>query len=138
MFPINKFDVEKCVTKYFDNNTRKALMTVARGSKPKINRTPAKAVMYCKKKADQEDANDDGNDDDDDDDDDNEEEEKEAMMRMIRDLVRHKKHHCASVAHTSGATFTEKYLISAIQRVLLKGASEGLLYAMWVYTQLSS
>ncbi|OAD72952.1 hypothetical protein PHYBLDRAFT_146268 [Phycomyces blakesleeanus NRRL 1555(-)] len=39
IFPINKFDVGKCVNKYFDNKTRKALNS---------------AVVYCKDKADEE------------------------------------------------------------------------------------
>lgn len=46
------------------------------------------------------------------------------MMSMVRDLVKRKKQYCASVAQTSKATVTEEYLVLAVQRILLKGASE--------------
>ncbi|KAG0921484.1 hypothetical protein G6F57_021907 [Rhizopus arrhizus] len=64
------------------------------------------------------------------DNDDSEEEGKEAMMSMVKDLVRHEKQNRATISNSSEATFTEKYLASAIRRVLLKDAGEDLLYAM--------
>ncbi|KAG1515116.1 hypothetical protein G6F52_009758 [Rhizopus delemar] len=126
IFPLNKFDVEKCVTRYFDSNTRKALKSIACSTKPKVDRAPAKAVVYCKDKADE------GDNDDDNDNDDSEEEGEgqEAMMGMIKDLVRYEKQHRACISNSSEATFTEKYLASAIRRVLLKDVSEDLSYAM--------
>ncbi|KAG0781374.1 hypothetical protein G6F21_011679 [Rhizopus arrhizus] len=124
IFPLNKFDVEKCVTRYFDISTRKALMSIASGTKPKIIRAPAKAVVYCKNKADE------GGDDSEEEEKEVEEEGKEAMMSMVKDLVRHEKQNRATISNSSEATFTEKYLASAIRRVLLKDASQDLLYAM--------
>lgn len=56
---------------------------------------------------------------------------------MVKDLVKEKKHYRTSIADTSEATFTDKYLKSAIDRVLLKDAKEDIHYAMWVYTQSS-
>ncbi|KAG1274970.1 hypothetical protein G6F66_012870 [Rhizopus arrhizus] len=94
----------------------------------KIIRASTKAVVYCKNKADE------GDDDEDNDNDDSEEEGEgegqEAMMGMIKDLVRYEKQHRACISNSSEATFTEKYLASAIRRVLLKDASEDLSYAM--------
>lgn len=52
------------------------------------------------------------------------------MMGMIKDLVRYEKQHRACISNSSEATFIEKYLASAIRRVLLKDASEDLSYAM--------
>jgi hypothetical protein len=52
------------------------------------------------------------------------------MMSMVKDLVRYEKQHRACISNSSEATFTEKYLASAIRRVLLKDASQDLLYAM--------
>ncbi|KAI8638381.1 hypothetical protein BD408DRAFT_477679 [Parasitella parasitica] len=131
IFPLNKFDIGKCLTRYFDHNTRKALKSVASNVKL-IYRAPAKAVVYCKNKADE---GDDKYDDSDDNDDvDNEEgerdEEKLAMMSMVKDLVRHEMQHRVSVADTSEVAFIERYVISAIQRVLLEDASDDLHYAM--------
>ncbi|RCH91092.1 hypothetical protein CU098_007774 [Rhizopus stolonifer] len=94
-------------------------INVTNGSKPKINRTPAKAIMYCKNKADEEYES-----DKDIEDDDSEEEGEESMMSMVRNLVKRKKQYCASVAQTSKATVTEECLVLAVQRILLKGASE--------------
>ncbi|KAG0782212.1 hypothetical protein G6F17_011432 [Rhizopus arrhizus] len=108
--------------------TREALKSIASSTKPRIIRAPAKAVVYCKDKADE------GDDDEDNDNDDSEEEGEgegqEAMMGMIKDLVRYEKQHRACISNSSEATFTEKYLASAIRRVLLKDASEDLSYAM--------
>ncbi|KAI7900863.1 uncharacterized protein BX663DRAFT_532229 [Cokeromyces recurvatus] len=106
IFPFNKFDVRKCVTGCFDNNTRKALKSVASGTKPKINHAPTRVVLYCKNRAGEGNNN---NDDNNDNYDDNSEEEgKLVMMSMVKDF----------------------YLISAIQRVLLKDVSEDILYAI--------
>ncbi|KAG1244331.1 hypothetical protein G6F63_015227 [Rhizopus arrhizus] len=58
------------------------------------------------------------------------EKEKKPVMGMIKDLVRHEKQHRATISNSSEATFTEKYLASAIRRVLLKDTSEDLSYAM--------
>ncbi|KAG1392522.1 hypothetical protein G6F60_012019 [Rhizopus arrhizus] len=83
IFPLNKFDVGKCVVKYFDNNTRKALKSIACSTKPKVDRAPAKAVVYCKNKADE------GDDDDDSEEEGKEDEEgegQEGMMSMVKDL----------------------------------------------------
>ncbi|KAG0928732.1 hypothetical protein G6F57_013836 [Rhizopus arrhizus] len=126
IFPLNKFDVGKCVVKYFDNNTRKALKSIARSTKPKVDRASAKAVVYCKNKADE------GDDDDDNDNDDSEEEGEgqDGIMSMVKDLVRYERQYRACISNSSEATFTEKYLASAIRRVLLKDASKDLLYAM--------
>ncbi|ORE08356.1 hypothetical protein BCV72DRAFT_248823 [Rhizopus microsporus var. microsporus] len=110
IFPLNRFDVGKYVTRYFDNNTRQALKSVASGTKPKK-----------KKKQPSDSYNTD---------DDSDKEGGEPIMSMVRDLVRHKKQYHASIADSFEATFTEKHLISAIQTVLLKYASEGFLYAM--------
>ncbi|KAG1455903.1 hypothetical protein G6F55_006802 [Rhizopus delemar] len=133
IFPLNKFDVKKRVIKCFDNKTRKALKSVASGTKPKINRAPAQAVVYCKNKADEGDDND-GDNDDNDSEEEGEEEKKEegklAMMSIIKDIVRQKKQYRASIADTYEATFTEKCVISVIRRILLKNASEDLHYAM--------
>ncbi|KAG1493131.1 hypothetical protein G6F46_009374 [Rhizopus delemar] len=133
IFPLNKFDVKKRVIKCFDNKTRKALKSVASGTKPKINCAPAQAVVYCKNKADEGDDND-GDNDDNDSEEEGEEEKKEegklAMMSIIKDIVRQKKQYRASIADTYEATFTEKCVISVIRRILLKNASEDLHYAM--------
>ncbi|KAG0823109.1 hypothetical protein G6F19_011030 [Rhizopus arrhizus] len=96
------------------------------GTKPKIIRAPAKAVVYCKNKADE------GDDDEDNDNDDSEEEGEgqDGIMSMVKDLVRYEKQYRACISNSSEATFTEKYLASAIRRVLLKDAGEDLLYAM--------
>jgi len=51
-------------------------------------------------------------------------------MSMVKDLVRYEKQYRACISNSSEATFTEKYLASAIRRVLLKDAGEDLLYAM--------
>ncbi|KAG0820448.1 hypothetical protein G6F16_012642 [Rhizopus arrhizus] len=99
-------------------------MSIASGTKPKIIRAPAKAVVYCKNKADE------GGDDSEEEEKEVEEEGKEAMMSMVKDLVRHEKQNRATISNSSEATFTEKYLASAIRRVLLKDASQDLLYAM--------
>ncbi|KAG1098298.1 hypothetical protein G6F40_011979 [Rhizopus arrhizus] len=101
-------------------------MSIASGTKPKIIRAPAKAVVYCKNKADE------GDDDEDNDNDDSEEEGEgqDGIMSMVKDLVRYEKQYRACISNSSEATFTEKYLASAIRRVLLKDAGEDLLYAM--------
>ncbi|RCI02561.1 hypothetical protein CU098_011934, partial [Rhizopus stolonifer] len=125
IFPINKFDSKKCITKYFDSDTRNILKSLSGGMKPKIIRAPAKAVIYCKKEADEEE-----NDDDDSGEEEKEDEEKEVMLSMVKDLVKNMKEYRASAANNSEASFTDKYLTPVIQRVLLKNASEELYYAL--------
>ncbi|KAG1088320.1 hypothetical protein G6F42_020313 [Rhizopus arrhizus] len=83
IFPLNKFDVEKCITRHFDKSTREALKSIASSTKPRIIRAPAKAVVYCKDKADE------GDDDDDSEEEGKEDEEgegQEGMMSMVKDL----------------------------------------------------
>ncbi|KAI8077281.1 uncharacterized protein B0P05DRAFT_597268 [Gilbertella persicaria] len=125
IFLINKFDSKKCITKYFDSDTRNILKSLSGGMKPKIIRAPAKAVIYCKKEADEEE-----NDDDDSGEEEKEDEEKEVMLSMVKDLVKNMKEYRASAANNSEASFTDKYLTPVIQRVLLKNASEELYYAL--------
>ncbi|KAI9264609.1 hypothetical protein EDC94DRAFT_640275, partial [Helicostylum pulchrum] len=105
---------------HFDNSTRKALKSFASKNKPKICQAPAKAAVYCQKMEnyDEDDEDDEDNDDEDD------------MMSMVRDLAKNKKKYRASAASSSEATFTDKHLLPAIQRVLLRGASEDVTYAM--------
>ncbi|GAA5803102.1 hypothetical protein HPULCUR_008577 [Helicostylum pulchrum] len=57
-------------------------------------------------------------DEDDEDDEDNDDED--DMMSMVRDLAKNKKKYRASAASSSEATFTDKHLLPAIQRVLLR------------------
>ncbi|CAO3699838.1 unnamed protein product [Rhizopus stolonifer] len=45
-------------------------------------------------------------------------------------MVRYKKQYRAFVTDISEATFIEKYLLTAIQRILLKDATEDLLYVI--------
>lgn len=52
------------------------------------------------------------------------------MMIMVKDLVKNEKRLCASFAATSEASFTEKYIMPSIRRILLKDASQDHYYAM--------
>ncbi|CAO3625280.1 unnamed protein product [Mucor hiemalis] len=52
IFPLNEFDSEKCVTKYFYGNTSRALGLIASRVKPKFQRTPFKAIIHCNNEAD--------------------------------------------------------------------------------------
>ncbi|EIE76287.1 hypothetical protein RO3G_00991 [Rhizopus delemar RA 99-880] len=52
IFPLNKFDAKRCVARYFDKDTCNALKSLVRGLKPKLERAPTKAVVYCKNEAD--------------------------------------------------------------------------------------
>ncbi|KAG2237313.1 hypothetical protein INT48_009046, partial [Thamnidium elegans] len=130
IFPLNKFDTKKCVTRHFDHQTREALKSIASNTKPEIKRMSGKAVAYCENKANEE------NDDDDDSEKEEEKEEEkkgegnESMLVMVKDLVDHTIHFRASAANSSETTFTEKYLLPIIQRVLLKDASEDTIYTM--------
>ncbi|KAI7899592.1 uncharacterized protein BX663DRAFT_576921 [Cokeromyces recurvatus] len=125
IFPLNKFDDKKCVTRYFYGSTRKALRSIASRMKPRFERTPAKAVVYCKNEADKEEK------EEKEENEENEENEvKEDMMSMVKYLVRHESQFHACVANTSKASFTEKHLMPVIRRVLLQDASKDILYAI--------
>ncbi|KAG2211172.1 hypothetical protein INT47_006291 [Mucor saturninus] len=51
-------------------------------------------------------------------------------MSMVKDLIKHETQFRASVANSSEASFTEKYLMPAIRRVLLEKSSKNILYAL--------
>ncbi|CEJ03097.1 hypothetical protein RMCBS344292_17087 [Rhizopus microsporus] len=122
IFPLNQFDTRKYITKYFDKITCNALKSVARSLKPKLDRTPIEAVVYCKTEAGR--IEDDGNDNDD------EESEEEDMMRTVNGQFKNEKGFRASSAATSEASFMEKYIMPSIRRFLLKDASQDHNYAM--------
>ncbi|KAI8969590.1 hypothetical protein BDB01DRAFT_768155 [Pilobolus umbonatus] len=84
------------------------------------------AAVYCKNESDR------GEDECDSDEGETQEkeEDKDGMMRMIRDLVKRHRQYNASAAVTSEGAFIQKYLIPAIERVLLKGSDNNLHYAM--------
>ncbi|KAG1136568.1 hypothetical protein G6F37_011885 [Rhizopus arrhizus] len=137
IFPLNKFDGQKCVTRYFYGSTRKALRSIASRMRPRFDRTPNKAVVYCKNEADRA-----GEDDEESEEEEKEEREerkereeeeneaKKDMMSMVKYLFRHEIQFRACVANTSEASFIEKHLMPATQKVLLQDASKDLLYAM--------
>lgn len=51
-------------------------------------------------------------------------------MNMVKYLVRHQSQSHARVPDASEASFTEKYLMPVIRRVLLQSASKDIIYAM--------
>ncbi|KAI8090455.1 hypothetical protein BDF21DRAFT_333601 [Thamnidium elegans] len=116
IFPLNTFDVKKCVTRHFDRQTRKSLKSFASNTKPEIERMSGKAVVYCKNKANKEEEK--------------KEKKNETMMVMVKDLVYHTMHFRATAASSSEATFTEKCLLPIVQTVLLRNANEDMVYAM--------
>ncbi|KAI8978951.1 hypothetical protein BDB01DRAFT_844005 [Pilobolus umbonatus] len=126
IFPLNEFDARKCISKYFNKNIYKALKLLARNRKPTIDRAPDMAAVYCKNIIDrgEDECDGDGKETQD------KEEDKDEMMRMIRDLVKRQKQYNASAADKSEDAFIQKYLMPAIERVLLKGSGNDLYYAM--------
>ncbi|KAI9254795.1 hypothetical protein BY458DRAFT_461973 [Sporodiniella umbellata] len=119
LFPINKFDNEKCVARYFHGNAREALNSIASSMIPKFERTPAKAVVYCKNKIDVIAESEE-----------EEKKEKEDMMSMVKCLVRHEAQFIANIADCSEASFMDRYLMPAIRRVLLQDVGKDILYAL--------
>ncbi|RCH92438.1 hypothetical protein CU097_011328 [Rhizopus azygosporus] len=111
----NSFDTRKYIAKYFDKTTCNALKSVARGLKPKLDRTPVEAAVYCKTEAGRTEVD---------------EESEEDMTCMIKGQFKNKKGFRASSAASSEASFTEKYIMPSIRRFLLKDASQDHNYAM--------
>ncbi|KAI8979878.1 hypothetical protein BDB01DRAFT_852006 [Pilobolus umbonatus] len=112
IFPLNEFDPRKCITKYFDKNTLKAIKLLSRNRKPVIDRAPSMAAVYCKNESDRG------------------EDECDSDEGETQDLVKRHRQYNASAAVTSEGAFIQKYLIPAIERVLLKGSDNNLHYAM--------
>ncbi|KAI9243223.1 hypothetical protein BY458DRAFT_591636 [Sporodiniella umbellata] len=81
---------------------------------PEFERTPAKAVVYCKNKIDRR----------------RRKKEKEDMMSMVKCLVRHEAQFIANIADCSEASFMDRYLMPAIRRVLLQDVGKDILYAL--------
>ncbi|KAG1046700.1 hypothetical protein G6F43_010826 [Rhizopus delemar] len=121
ILPINEFDASRSIIKYLDNDARRALKQVISTAKPKVRLGPAKAVLYCRSKAngaaDEDDEADEKNDD-------------VTMMCMVKDIAVQLKQNRASIATTSEATFTEKDLVSIVRRVFLEDVSEEAIYAV--------
>ncbi|KAI8377246.1 hypothetical protein BD560DRAFT_348756 [Blakeslea trispora] len=122
VFPINEFDADLCITKYFGEKEADALKEVAAGFKPKIGRAPAKALILCKKIADGE--------DEEDEEDEEGDEANCQMMHAIKDLALGEKNCRALAAQNSEATFIDKHLTPVIKRVLLDGSLRGHTYAI--------
>jgi hypothetical protein len=55
---------------------------------------------------------------------------------MIKDLVTQTVSDKVSISQSSEATFTDKYLMPSIRRVLLSNTGDDVIYAMWVYTRI--
>ncbi|KAI8377244.1 hypothetical protein BD560DRAFT_325883, partial [Blakeslea trispora] len=108
--------------KYFGEKEADAMKEVAAGSKPKIGRAPAKALMLCKKMADGEDEEDEEDEEDD--------EASCEMMHAIKDLALGEKNCRALAAQNSEATFIDKHLKPVIKRVLLNGSMREHTYAI--------
>ncbi|KAG2203614.1 hypothetical protein INT47_011708, partial [Mucor saturninus] len=98
----------QCGTRYFYGSTCNALQSVASSAKPKFERTPVKAIVYCKNKADiiagNREVEEEGEDEV------AVEEEnaaKNEMMSMVKDLTKDETQFGACVANASEASFTE-------------------------------
>ncbi|ORE18491.1 hypothetical protein BCV71DRAFT_179465, partial [Rhizopus microsporus] len=111
---------------YFDKETCKALKSLVDSIKPNLPMASTKAILYCKSAAN-----------------------KSLLLIMfinrrrrrgrerrryydehVKDLALHVHQYSTSVSGASGASFTEKYIMPAIRRVLLKNTNENIVYVM--------
>lgn len=135
---MNKCDKSKCITAHLQDDEKEALKMLAKANEIQIPRLPAKAILHWKDLADVSwdtvsdiclsnvldtqgvcvEANYE------------EVSKEESMFRMVKDIAKNMLSSSARIAGSSEASFSEKYVMPAIRRVILENTSDNIVYAL--------
>ncbi|KAL9559132.1 hypothetical protein PS6_000936 [Mucor atramentarius] len=107
---------------HLKSEEKSAVEDLAKELEPKLPRAPAQAILYCKDLIDGVEVEG------------GEEEEEQDMMKTIKYLSRAIISNKAKISCSSEASFSEKYIMPAIRRVILDKSSDSIIYAIIVLT----
>ncbi|KAL7313116.1 hypothetical protein PS15m_006900 [Mucor circinelloides] len=118
IFPVHKINSEKSIVRHLKSEEKSAVEDLAKELEPKLPRAPAQAILYCKDLIDGVEVEG------------GEEEEEQDMMKTIKYLSRAIISNKAKISCSSEASFSEKYIMPAIRRVILDKSSDSIIYAI--------
>ncbi|KAI8351146.1 hypothetical protein BD560DRAFT_409339 [Blakeslea trispora] len=114
LFPLDKFDEEKCITKHFDEKTRASMLEI-QYKEVKLPKASAKAVMYCKAFSDG------------DEDDFEAINELEKKMKACCNILKEKKK--LAVQKNSETSFMMKYLLPYLEEIFMVNPNKYSIFA---------
>ncbi|KAI8082267.1 hypothetical protein BDF21DRAFT_361307, partial [Thamnidium elegans] len=117
IFPINKFTSSKSVAEYFKEETRQALFLLAGKLRPSLPIASVDAIVHCKNLVDEIEEK-------------NDKMENDLMTIMVKDLASYVCKHNVSIPMSSEASFSEKYIMPAVRRILLENADKNIVYSL--------
>ncbi|KAI8356593.1 hypothetical protein EDC96DRAFT_484054 [Choanephora cucurbitarum] len=117
IFPFDKHHPNKCISSYLKKPEADALKLCFESNKPKLPKSSVASVMYCKNIAD-----------DVEEEDEEEEDNQDEMSRVVKRLVTSMTSSNTSIAESSEATFTGKYLKPVVDEILIKNKTQQQVY----------